>query len=112
MKARLVIYFICAVLLSACSYTKIEFEKESGKVNKLSVGQKFRVSLPEDHKSQYLWGLKTTPGRNAEYINSVFHGTYVDFNFTALSPGSQDLTFYLYRARDTSLVKTFVVTVE
>jgi predicted secreted protein len=102
-----------ALLLTACSYTKVEHEKGSGIPNKIKKGSKFCVSLPEDHSTKYLWTLKKDiPTLRVDYMGSVFHGTYVDFNFTAVGRGSEELTFYLYCAKDTQQVKTFVVEVE
>ena len=113
MKPRLIIFTLAVILLSACGYKKIEFEKQSGQVNKVKAGEKFCISLPEDHNTKYLWAMKKNSSEGkVDYMGSVFHGTYVDFNFVAVSAGQGELTFYLYCAKDTAQVKTFLVGVE
>lgn len=113
MKVRLLIFSFLLTLATACSYPKLEFEKESGKVNKVKKGEKFRISLPEDHSTMYLWTLKKDiPTTRVDYQGSVFHGTYVDYNFNAVRKGTEELTLYLYSPKDTSQIKTFIVEVE
>ncbi len=113
MKSRLIIFVFLSTFLVSCSLPKLEFEKASGKVNKVEKGKEFRISLPEDHSTMYLWTLKKDVNANKiDYMGSVFHGEYVDFNFTALRKGKEELTLYLYSPRDTAQVKTFVVEIE
>lgn len=113
MKARTLVFALLVTLAGSCSYQKLEFEKESGRINKVKKGDKFRVSLPEDHHTTYLWAFKKDiPVNKADYMGSVFHGTYVDFNFTAAGRGVGELTFYLYRAADTAQVKRYLVEIE
>lgn len=112
MKARSIIFFTLAWFAAACSYREIKFEKESGRPNKVKTGDKFRIALPEDHSTHYLWALHKFPEGKITYMGSVFHGTYVDFNFTAVGKGTEELTLFLYRAKDTAQVKSFVVEVE
>ncbi len=104
---------IIAVLLLSCSYQKIEFEKQSRKTNTVKKGDKFCVSLPEDHTTLYLWSVNHDYDRKTiSYIQSVFHGKTVEFNFEATNKGKTEITFYLYSFKDTSQVKTFLVEVE
>ncbi len=113
MKSRLIIFTLLSTLLSACTYKKVEFEKQSGQINKVKKGSTFRISLPEDHNTKYLWTLKKDiPTTRVDYMGSVFHGTYVDFNFAAVRKGQEEITLYLYCAKDTSAVKSFLVEVE
>ncbi|HXB38916.1 MAG TPA: protease inhibitor I42 family protein [Bacteroidia bacterium] len=113
MKSRMIIFSILITLLVSCGYKKIEIEKQSGRVNKVRKGDKFCISLPEDHNTKYLWTLKKDiPVNKVDYMGSVFHGTYTDFNFIAVGKGQEELTLYLYSARDTSAIKTFLVEVE
>lgn len=113
MAIRVLTLFFTLFLLTSCYYQKLEDEKNTGKVNKVKRGDKFRVSLPEDHKTRFLWALKKDiPTTIVQYTGSVFHGTYVDFNFEAVGPGTQELDLILYSAKDTTDRKTFVVSVE
>lgn len=110
---RLTWFIIPVLALAACSHRQLEFEKGSGQVNKVKKGEKFRISLPEDHGTKYLWTLKKDiPNTRVDYMGSVFHGTYVDFNFTAVGQGREELELYLYSHRDTSDRKTYIVEVE
>jgi hypothetical protein len=113
MKSRMIIFTLLIILLSACGYKKIELEKQSGQINKVRKGGKFCISLLEDHNTKYLWTLKKDiPVNKVDYMGSVFHGTYTDFNFIAVGKGQEELTLYLYSARDTSVIKSFLVEVE
>lgn len=113
MRNRTVIFILLCAALASCSYPELNFEKASGQANKVQEGDKFRISVPEDHSTHYLWALQNDlSGKTVEYMGSVFHGSYVDFNFTAIGKGREELTLYLYRAKDTAQVKKFVVEVE
>jgi len=113
MKVRWIIFLLITLSFWDCSYPEVKLEKQGGQVNKVKAGEKFRISLPEDHNTKYLWTLKKDiPTTYVDYMGSVFHGTYVDYNFTAVRPGKEELTLYLYSPRDTAEIKTFVVEVE
>lgn len=106
------VLFLSALLVS-CSYQKLEFEKESGKYNKVKAGKKFCIDLPEDHKTKYYWGIKHDYDKKTiSYITSIFHGTYVEFSFEALSLGKTEITFYFSGYKDIAQTKTFLVEVE
>jgi predicted secreted protein len=110
---RILLLLIPVFLLLSCSYQKLEFEKESGKYNKVKAGKKFCIDLPEDHKTKYYWGIKHEYDKKViSYITSIFHGTYVEFNFEALSPGKTEITFYFAGYQDIAQTKTFLVEVE
>lgn len=107
--------FLCLLALMAvsCSYKKVEFEKSTGKYNKVKAGEKFCVDLPEDHKTNYYWGVKHDyDKKSVSYIASVFHGTYVEFNFDALAPGKTEITFSLSGYNEVKDTKTFLIEVE
>jgi len=113
MSPRLIIFAFLCLSLAFCSYKKADFEKSGGQVNKIKKGEKFRISLPEDHATKYLWALeKDIPTKRVQYNGSVFHGTYVDFNFEAVGKGREELSLFLYSAKDTLERKVFVVEVE
>jgi predicted secreted protein len=103
-------------LLASCSNPALEFEKASGKFNRIKNGQKFSVLLPEDHTTHYYWTLKDSYDRNkVQYMGSVFHGQnskQVEFRFQAAQSGRTELGFQLFSYRDTAEVKTFLVEVE
>jgi len=113
MKLYLLPACLLFVFLASCSYQKLEFEKESGKVNKVKVGEKFCISLPEDHKTNYYWTITHDYNlRYISYIASVFHGTTVEFNFEAVRKGKTDITLHLSGYNEVKETKKFPVKVE
>ena len=113
MKLHLLLASLLITICTSCSYNQAQFEKQSGKVNKVRSGEKFYVSLPEDHKTKYYWGVNHDYNKNTiSYIASVFHGTTVEFNFEGLKPGKTEITFFMYSYQDTSQTKTYVIEVE
>ena len=113
MKNGLLSFSLIIAFMSSCSYPQLEFEKPDGKYNFVKKGKKFCVSLPEDHTTKYLWSVSHTYNKSTiSYIQSVFHGKTVEFNFEAIKPGKTEMTFYLYSNKDTSEVKSFLVEVE
>ncbi len=113
MKFFLLPVFLLVAGLYSCSYQKLEFEKKSGKTNVVKAGEIFCISLPEDHKTKYYWGVTHDYNKKVlSYITSSFHGKTVAFNFETIAKGKTKITFFLYSYRDTSQTKTFVVEVE
>ena len=113
MKFYLFLAFLLIVSFYSCSYQKLEFEKQSGKTNSVKAGEKFCVSLPEDHKTKYYWSVNHDYDKKVlSYINSVFHGKTVEFNFEAPAKGKTEITFFLNSYKDTTQTKTFLLEVE
>lgn len=112
---RLYFLSLCFLLLglSSCSYKKLEFEKASGKVNKVEKGDRFSISLPEDHKTPFYWTISHDYDRKVlSYIRSSFHGTTVEFSFDAIRKGKTEITLALSGYQETKDTKTFVIEVE
>jgi hypothetical protein len=101
--------------MGACSYKKVEFDAQSGKTNTVKVGEKFRITLLENHAQNYYWILRENSNkRGLDYLGSVFHGDKsgeVDFNFEPLQTGSITLTFNLNHFNDSTQTKVFKVEV-
>ena len=76
-------------------------------------GEKFSITLLENHEKNYYWTLKQNTHQAAvSYLGSVFHGDKsgeVDFNFEALQAGKTELTFCLFHYNDSTETKTFIV---
>lgn len=111
------IYLIAIIaLFNACTSKEAEFEKSSGKTNKFKVGDKFKISLPEDHTKDGLWSIGNTHDKKMlEYINSVFHsndGGSVDFNFEAIGKGKTEIQLNKSMALDTMQKVNFVIEIE
>jgi predicted secreted protein len=100
-------------LCAACSRTPID--KKYPEINELLSGSKYKITLPEDHHTGYLWHLDN--GYNTtliDYYGSVWRGNEkgIDFNFNTLEPGQDTLTFYLIKHRDTSNSQQFIVKIK
>ncbi len=101
---------LVASILTSCSLKEIK--EESPKINEIYLNQKYKVNLPEEHSSGYIWQLSDTYDRKLiDNINTVWHGNEkgIDFNFNPLSVGQTTLTFLLRKYTDTSALKHFVV---
>lgn len=97
----------------SCSYTEIN--KEAPSINAVNLNSKFRINLPEEHSSGYIWQLSESYDRNLlENINTVWHGNKkgVDFNFLTRAMGTTTLTFVLRKHIDTTEIKHFVVNIK
>lgn len=106
---------IFTLLLCGCSYKKIEFDSQSGKTNSVKVGEKFRITLSENHQQNYYWSLRHNSNKQAvDYLGSVFHGDKsgeVDFNFVALQVGETEINLNYYHYNDSTSSVTYRVTV-
>jgi predicted secreted protein len=106
---------VFALLLCNCSYKKLEFDTKSGKTNTVKAGDKFRISLSENHEQNYYWSLRHNSNKKAaDYLGSVFHGDKsgdVDFNFEALEAGEAEFSFNLNHYNDSTSSVTYRVTV-
>jgi predicted secreted protein len=106
---------LCLLFIGGCSYKKVEFDVSSGKTNTVKVGEKFRITLLENHQQNYYWSLKHNSNINSvTYLGSVFHGNKsgeVDFNFEALQAGQTKFTFNLNHYNDSTDTKIFKVEV-
>lgn len=102
-------------ILGGCSYKKIEFDTKSGKVNIVKAGDKFRVTLIENHQQNYNWSLRHNSNKKAiDYLGSVFHGDKsgeVDFNFEALHAGEGELILTLNHYNDSTESRVYKVIV-
>lgn len=110
------LYFtlILILVLTSCSdYETIN--QEAPKANAVKSGQKFRIILPENHTTGYMWQISNSfDETHIDYINSVWHGNEkgVYYNFIASEKGIATLNFSLIKYRDTSAVKSFIIDVK
>lgn len=96
--------------LFSCRYANVQ--KECPGVNEVVRGARFRVNLPEEHKSGYLWQLSDQSELSALYrLNSVWHGDAggIDFNFEARSAGNATLLFVKRKFTDTAETRCYNV---
>lgn len=114
-KKSLSILLLVFVLFS-CSYKQAKNDVTSNKENTFSINDKFFIRLPENHSTGYLWTVQHDYNSNViTYQNSVFHSVddgYVDFNFIAIGKGQTKIQFVLSKYKDTSSVKTFLISVK
>ncbi len=108
-----ILFILATLILSACNYQQAS--KEAPQENNIELGEKFRISLPENHTTGYLWQMKSDYNSKVlDYYGSVFRGNEkgVDFNFKTLEKGKATLNFALIKYRDTSEVKQFIIDVK
>ena len=108
-----IIISICSLYLISCSYKQAD--KVAPLENVVTKGEKFRISLPENHTTGYMWQINNTfDDKVLDYYGSVFRGNEkgVDFNFTAIEKGKVTLNFALIKYHDTTEVKQFIVDVK
>ncbi|MBA2611776.1 MAG: protease inhibitor I42 family protein [Bacteroidetes bacterium] len=109
---RYFILFIFISCLQFCSLTQIK--DESPKINSVENGSKFKINLPEDHSSGYIWQLGENYDKSLlKDLGAVWHGNEkgIDFNLKALSVGQTTLSFVLRKYNDTANYKTFIVNI-
>lgn len=108
-----ILIIICTLFLINCSYHQAD--KVAPMENKINKGEKFRITLPENHTTGYMWQINNTFNNQIlDYYGSVFRGNDkgVDFNFTALKTGKATLNFTLIKYHDTTDVKQFIIDVQ
>ena len=104
---------ICGLFIISCSYKQID--KVAPAENTIEKDEKFRITLPENHTTGYMWQINNTYNDKVlDYYGSVFRGNEkgVDFNFTALEKGRATLNFALIKYHDTTDVKQFIIDVK
>jgi predicted secreted protein len=108
------IYFltVCFAIFLFCSCRLPEIKEQSPAINSLKTEQKFRVNLPEDHRTGYTWQMTDDYDKNhIERLNEVWHGNEkgVDFNLKTLTTGQTTLTFVMRKFTDTSEIRHYIV---
>lgn len=112
LKQFIFITFLSLPLIN-CTYQKAD--KVSPMVNEIQKGEKFSITLPEDHATGYSWQINNGfDSKILDYYGSVFRGNEkgVDFNFVAFEKGKATVNFALIKYHDTSEVKQFIVDVK
>ncbi|MBK6985345.1 MAG: protease inhibitor I42 family protein [Bacteroidetes bacterium] len=110
---KMIISSICAMFLAGCTYQQAD--KIAPLENVINKGEKFRITLPENHTTGYMWQINNTfNDKVLDYYGSVFRGNEkgVDFNFTALAAGKTTVKFALIKYNDTTDVKQFIIDVK
>ncbi len=102
-----------AIFFFGCSYPLAD--KEAPLENSIEVNKQFRVALPENHTTGYMWQLNNNFDKKIiDYYGSVFRGNEkgVDFNFRGLKRGKTTLQFALIKYRDTASAKKFIIEIK
>lgn len=110
---KMIIIVACNLFLVSCYYKQLD--KEAPAENSITAGEKFRITLPENHTTGYSWQINNSfDNKVLDYYGSVFRGNEkgVDFNFTALEPGKATVNFALINYHDTTEVKQFIINVK
>jgi hypothetical protein len=101
-----------ALLLTACTYQSVE--KTLPEINTVRMGEKFRITLPEDHSRKGTWRIMDNfDAHVVDHTSSVWHGNAkgVDFNFKSLSAGLCTLHFVSRHYNDTIAQRAYIVNV-
>lgn len=109
-KLLCILNFLAIVFCVSCSLKEIKTEAPG--INKIELGNKYRINLPENHSDGFIWQLNEKYDKTIiDNINTVWHGNEkgVDFNFNTLADGQTTLTFVLRKYNDTSQIKHFIV---
>jgi len=116
MKIKLVKKILLLNILGGtlCSCGLKQINSEYPIVNEISVHERFRINLPEEHSSGYIWQLSENfDEKIIDNFNTVWHGHAkgVDFNFNTIATGQTTLSFVLRKHTDTSEIKHFIVNI-
>jgi predicted secreted protein len=106
--APILSFFI--IFMASCS--EIEVKNEYPAINEVKSGAKFRIVLPEDHRTGYNWQLSQDYNTSAIHqINEVWHGNDkgIYFHLEARALGETKLTFISRKYTDTADIKHFIV---
>lgn len=112
MKKAFIVTF-CFIISTSCSYQ--QKQKLPPEENTLNIGEKFRITLPENHKDGFMWQINNKYNTKiVDYYGSVYRGKEkgVDFNFETIGKGKDTLTFALIMYKDTAEVKQFIIDVK
>jgi hypothetical protein len=104
----------CFFLLVFCSCQLTELKKEAPGINSVKVGDRFRITLSENHSKGETWQLKRDENCQAfDYLGSVWHGAEkgVDFNLKSLSSGQYTLSFTKRNYQDSLDTKQYIVNI-
>lgn len=110
MRSHLCTGLIMLLVSSACRYSEVKHREP--RVNEITAGKKFRITLPENHDKKEMWTIADGYDRNvAIRLNDVWHGNEkgIDFNFSAGAAGSTTLTFVKRKYQDTTEVVNYLV---
>lgn len=100
------ISFICA------SCTCPTFDINSSGPNIIAIGKKFRINLPEDHRSGYTWQLTDDYDKTIiDHTNTVWEGNSngVYFYFVGTKNGIATLNFTSRKYDDINSLKSITI---
>ena len=111
MKSFAIIFF--SVFLFACNNIQTIKVNDAQPI-RVKLYKKFRVNLPEDHRSGYTWQLNEPDNSMVSHFNTVWEGNTngVYFYFEALKPGLLVLNFTSRKHDDVNSIKEFSVKIE
>jgi len=104
--------FIMTFFISSCSYQTIKIN--DAQPCKVKLNKKFRINLPEDHRTGYTWQLNGEYDKTMlDHMNTVWEGNSngVYFYFKATKPGITILNFTSRKYNDVNSIKEFSIKV-
>jgi predicted secreted protein len=103
--------FICtALLLFSCNKMQTVKINDAQPVY-VKCNKKFRINLPEDHRSGYTWQLNDHDKSLVAHMNTVWEGNDngVYFYFETIKPGLLVLNFTSRKYDDVNSIKEFSI---
>jgi hypothetical protein len=110
MRERHSLCILVSLILFSCRFPQVKGEAPG--INVVERGEKFGITLPEDHRKGETWHLvETTSHGVLERHSEMWHESEmaVDYNFRARAPGQATLTFVKRFYRDTLCRTTYIV---
>jgi hypothetical protein len=104
------ILLILITLCAGCRYR--ELADPSPFIHEVSVGEKFRVTLPENHAQKENWNMLDDYNHNmVQRLGDVWHGDDkgLDVNLRCTAKGTTQLTFVKRIFGDTMEIRKFLV---
>src|SRR5688500_10358522 len=93
---------ITGLVMASCRYKEVR--EPAPFVHELGAGEKFRITLPENHEKKESWNMDDTYDKRVLLkLAEVWHGNDkgIDFNFQAGRAGTTTLTFFKRQYSDT-----------
>lgn len=101
------------VVLLSCK-KQLTIDGTTSQTIEVSVGEKFRINLPEDHTSGYTWQLNDTYDKSiVDHYNTVWEGNKngVMYYFATTKKGKTILNFTSRKYDDVNSIKELTLTV-
>lgn len=107
-----IFYFLLLLFCASCSCPTIDFNSHG--IQEIKTHTKFRINLPEDHRTGYTWQLSDDYDKTIiEHTNTVWEGNSngVFFYFIGSKKGTTTLDFKSRKHDDINSLKSITIEV-